>query len=407
MSIKAVLISSGRVLVPPLQGGGVEEYVFRLARHMRDFGIDTLIIDTSLGDSEYVSTVSNTPILRISSRRITNLPKSEIINEMLFGLSVARKMREMTDVNVYHLNSAFNSFIITKVASRKGNETIIIYTCHNSFWPEETVHVNERVVRWVEQQIMRSVDAVIVFNNVMKKSLIERAGIPAEKIFIIPNGTDTNYFRPDVQSQEIHNLYNINNENIILYVGRVTWIKGVHILIKAFEFLINKGYKDIALMITGPLSESYNDRGISKYAYELMEYTRRKLPDKSVIFTGSIPRKLLREVYAGSYTLVLPSFAEAFGMVLVEAMSSGKPVIGSKVGGIPEIIQDGVNGFTFMPGSVLDLSRKIELLLNDKVLARNLGLNARKIAVEKYDWSVIAKKVSTLYNLLIIGKSRV
>ncbi|MEM0233350.1 MAG: glycosyltransferase family 4 protein, partial [Candidatus Nezhaarchaeales archaeon] len=130
----------------------------------------------------------------------------------------------------------------------------------------------------------------------------------------------------------------------------------------------------------------------------LREYAIKNNID--AVFTGSLDIEELRYLYSCSHVLVLPSYFEAFPMVLIEAMASGLPVIGSKAGGIVDIVENGVNGYLFEKGSANELAEKLHLVLLDESLRHKLSINSRAIAESKYSWSTIASKLLKIYSSL-------
>ncbi|MFP3316442.1 MAG: glycosyltransferase family 4 protein [Caldivirga sp.] len=127
---------------------------------------------------------------------------------------------------------------------------------------------------------------------------------------------------------------------------------------------------------------------------------KRRIPSR-VIFTGAVNRDELRVLYSNAHLFVLPSLAEAFPMVLLEAMASGIPPIGSTAGGIPDVITDGVNGLLFKKGDWKDLAMRMLTLINDETLRNKLATKARETAVKKYSWQVIASRIKHIYDRII------
>jgi glycosyltransferase involved in cell wall biosynthesis len=155
------------------------------------------------------------------------------------------------------------------------------------------------------------------------------------------------------------------------------------------------------LVIVEPLTSTFSSHQPSSYAKAIMMmYARAKL-DERVIFTGAINRNTLRVLYSNAYCFVLPFLAEAFGMVLLEAMTSGTPPIGSTAGGIPDIIVDGVNGLLFRKGDWRDLANKLLTLVQDRNFRDKLSRNVRKYAEENFSWSTVAVRIKEVYSSII------
>lgn len=162
----------------------------------------------------------------------------------------------------------------------------------------------------------------------------------------------------------------------ILYAGALTPLKGVHHLIAAFVLVATR-FREARLVIAGgDLNPSY----AATLRRQVCEYGL----SRRVHFTGPLPQSKLAQRMAGAAVLVLPSQSEGFGRVVLEAMAAGTPVIGSRVGGIPELIEDGVSGFLVAPGDEEMLADKISWLFENRDQATAMGLAARRFAAGRF-----------------------
>jgi len=397
--LKVALVSSGLVPVPPIKGGAVEEYVYQLSRHLRKLGVDAVVIDANYNSDKVVyENIGGAEIVKIPTPKPITSFKKRIVEEFLFGRAVAKYISK-EGYDIVHANTAWAGFALAIHRCTRRTSQGFVYTCHNPLWPEDVVHVGERIVRLVEGYAMRSSDLVIALNKTMYSALVSKAKLCRDKVVVIPNGVDIEFFRPGLKDEDILNTFGLEEQGYILFVGRVSPEKGVHILLKAFRSIAKDIPQQMKLVIVGPLSGSFTSTQISPYAKALIEFARKELPGE-VIFAGSVKRGILRVLYSNAYCFVLPSLAEAFPMVLPEAMASGVPPIGSTAGGIPDIIVDGVNGLLFRKSDWKDLAEKLIVLLNDKHLRDKLATNARKIAERVYSWRAITLKLSRLYRIL-------
>jgi starch synthase len=399
--LRVALVSSGLIPIPPTRGGAVEEYVYQLSRHLRRLGINAVAIDANYDSSRVVyEDVNGAQVVRVPTAKPSVSFKERTLKELLFGSTTASYInREGFDV--VHANTAWVGFTLAlRRSAGKLKSQGFVYTSHNGLWPEDRVHVGEKIVRLVEGYTMKIADTVIALNKTMQKALAEKAKIDLRKTVIVPNGVDTEFFRPGVKDGQILSRYGLEEQSYILFVGRVSPEKGVHILLQAFKQIVNDIPKDFKLVIAGPLTSTFNSAEISGYAKAVMSYTKEKLSER-VVFTGEIDKNSLRILYSNTYCFVLPSLVEAFGMVLLEAMASGTPPIGSTAGGIPDIIIDDVNGLLFRKGDWEDLASKLSMLIADKNLRDKLATNARKHAEKYYSWFSIASSLSMVYKRLI------
>ncbi|MEM1646293.1 MAG: glycosyltransferase family 4 protein [Ignisphaera sp.] len=396
--MKVALMSSGLLPVPPRKGGAVELYVLKLCEALRRLGVEAYVIDRlweNMNENNYIVRVK-VPTL-VDSRTFTSIlgrSRHLVLKEVVFGIYASKVLREF---DIIHANTAWVGYTLIHMI-RKLNARFV-YTCHNPLWPEENVYLGERLVRLIESYAMKKANAVIALNETMRRALVEKAGVNQDKIFVVPNGVDVEFFKPGLRCDEVNAKYGLEGKRVVLFVGRVTREKGVHVLLEAVRILRDKhGLRDIKVVVVGPLSGSFGDDTLTDYARVLREYVIKNNID--AVFTGSLDIEELRYLYSCSHVLVLPSYFEAFPMVLIEAMASGLPVIGSKTGGIVDIVENGVNGYLFEKGSANDLAEKLHLVLSDESLRRKLSINSRAIAESKYSWNTIASRLLKIYSSL-------
>ncbi|MFA5050852.1 MAG: glycosyltransferase family 4 protein [Patescibacteria group bacterium] len=215
-----------------------------------------------------------------------------------------------------------------------------------------------------------------------------------EKKFIaVPLGVDTSKFYLQPKDDELLRKYNLSyREKIVLFVGgldRAHYFKGINVLIKAIADVNCK------LIIVG--------EGDLKPKYQSL-VNNLNIKEK-VIFAGYVPDEDLPKYYNLADVCVLPSIgrSEAFGLVLVEAMACAKPIIVSDLPGPRTLVQN--NGFKVKVGDVNDLRQKISLILEDQVLANQLGAQSFKLVKEQYNWPTSVQKLEQIYHEEIVFKN--
>jgi glycosyltransferase involved in cell wall biosynthesis len=212
----------------------------------------------------------------------------------------------------------------------------------------------------------------------------------ASKVVVIPNGVDTNRFSPKVDPETVIERYKLRGYKIMIFVGALTtWhtYKGLEELLEAFA-IVKKSCEKLKLLVVG---------GGNMLTHYQQFALNLGLGDR-VVFTGKVDDETLPKCYAASDFAVLPSrdLSEGFGLVLLEAMASGKTVIGSEVGGIPEVIQDWKNGILVKPKDPEALANAIHALYMDEELRSRMGKAGREFALER-DWNIVTAKVLSLY----------
>lgn len=212
----------------------------------------------------------------------------------------------------------------------------------------------------------------------------------AERVRVISNGVDTVRFSPGLYGGGVREKHGLQGCRVVLFVGALTrWhsYKGLDVLIEAFAGA-SRDDPLMRLLVVGA------GELLPKYQSLALHYNVAE----KVHFAGSVDGSLLPEYYAASDTTVLPSrdSSEGFGLVLLEAMACGKAVIGSNVGGIPEIVRNGENGLLVQPGDPSALAAALRELLADDDGRMAMGRSGREFA-ELHDWNRVAVEVESIY----------
>jgi len=189
----------------------------------------------------------------------------------------------------------------------------------------------------------------------------------AKKVVKIPIPVNLDYFfSKSVNSRE----FSLDRKPIILFVGQIKGVKGIHNLIEALHILKKEDGPTPKLLIAGDITDQ-DDAGF----YQELKSRAKGL---DIEFLGWIPHENLPEIYQKADIFVLPSFSEGLGMVIMEAMASGLPVIAARTSGSKELIEDGINGFLINAGNPKAIKDKLALLLKDPNLGKLIGERAKK-----------------------------
>jgi len=225
-------------------------------------------------------------------------------------------------------------------------------------------------------------DKTIAVSKAVKNELLSFCGLPKERVVTIHNGVDISSF-VEFQTGEK------TKENVILSVGRFAWSKGHKFLIDAMPAVLSE-YPNAKLWLVGDF--------LATRGSVLLQQRIRKLGiEKSVLFTGKVSTQRLHCLYRQAEVFVQPSLYEPFGITLLEAMSMRKPVVATRVGGIPEIIRNDREGLLVEPGNSLQLAEAILHMFSDPSGRRKFGINARKRVAQEFTWEKIALKTLELY----------
>ncbi len=246
-----------------------------------------------------------------------------------------------------------------------------------------------------EARIVRSADRIVAANVVERAHLVWYYGASAERIAVIPCGVDTELFQPMGQATA-KDLLELPPDPMLLYVGRLQPIKGLETLLDAMARL---GGPARLYIVGGDADEPESDDAAWDHAGRLRERVRDLGLEERVRFLGAQPQRRLRLFYAAAEATVMPSYYESFGMVALEAMACGSPVVGSRVGGLQTTIKEGVTGYLVPEGDPVALSERLEVLLHDPAERARLGRQASRWAAD-HRWPCVAESVCRLYSEL-------
>jgi glycosyltransferase involved in cell wall biosynthesis len=384
----------GRKALPG--NGSVSEVVYHIAQHTAKRRHDVTILERDHGILPKEEYIDGIRYVRIDADKLPAAPYKLVKGfsglTRLIGdaFNIARKTNKFIireEFDVVHVHFPFASSILVNLNNKLKDK--MIYTVHAD---EYRLGLSELLkpplvarIFSPDLYLMKRVRKNVVLNEPLKEKLVKK-GIPEERLEVIPNGVNVEDF--NVSEEEIERVkkkYGLEGI-VVMFAGTVTPRKGVFELMKAAEIL---NRKDTLFLIVGNLDL---DRG---YSQRVMEYARSK--GINAKFTGFVPYKDLKALYSACDIFVLPSLEEGHGIVLTEAMASGKPLIGSKVGGIPMQIRDGWNGFLVEAENEEQLADKIKHLIENEEERMRMGKNSRKLAKEEFDWEKIAEKYLGVY----------
>ena len=240
-----------------------------------------------------------------------------------------------------------------------------------------------------EARIVAHADRIVAANVVERAHLVWYYRARTDRVAVIPCGVDTDLFQP-MDPAKAKDLLELPPDPLLLYVGRLQPIKGLETLLEA---MVTVPAPADLLIVGGDQDEPENGHG-----WALRQQVTALGLDRRVRFLGSQPQRRLRLFYAAADATVMPSYYESFGMVALEAMACGSPVVASRVGGLTTTVQDGVTGRLVPEGDPAALAASIAGLVGSPE-ARRLGQQAARWAAE-HRWPCVAEAVCRLYSSL-------
>lgn len=254
-------------------------------------------------------------------------------------------------------------------------------------------HLSEREPKYRidgEREIARRVDRVICASEGEMEMLVNVYGVHPHCISSVPCGVDSTRFRPMDRRRARARLGLDPEEPVVLYVGRIEKLKGIDVLLRA----ASQVESHFRLLIVG------GDAKDAGRKQDLMELASQLGIADRVTFMDAVAHSELPLYYNAATVCAVPSYYESFGLVAVEAMACGVPVVASRVGGLKETIQDGRTGYLVPWRCPEPFAERLELLLSNESLRRSLGREARA-AAERFHWSEVAARVEDIYHELV------
>ena len=274
-------------------------------------------------------------------------------------------------------------------------------------WKREQLGGGYDFSLWLEKTALEMADAVIAVSEDTRHDLHNFFKIPDERVSVIHNGIDLNEYKPQENPETLRSLGVDPERPYILFVGRITRQKGIVHLVRAIQYF-NPGFQ-VVLCAGAPDTPE-----IAVEMQQAVAAAREHHPD-IIWIEKMVSRSEAKALYSGASVFVCPSIYEPFGIINLEAMACGTPVVASAVGGIKEVVVEGETGFmvpleqmkespfeaTEPEKFARDLAARVNQLMADPELAAKMGAAGRKRVEEFFGWKAIAQKTERLYRQLL------
>ena len=278
-------------------------------------------------------------------------------------------------------------------------------------WKEEQMGSAYQASLWLEKTAYENADGVVATSRAMETAVHHLYKVPPEKIHIIPNGIDLNQYKPALNPALVAS-YGINPDKpILLFVGRITRQKGIIHLIHAVKYFL----PEIQVVVCAGAPDT---KEIGEEMAERVKNFQNEASHPLIWLQQWVPRDHLITLYSHASVFVCPSIYEPFGIINLEAMACGTPVVASAVGGIPEVVVDGETGLlvpfepisddNFEPKNPeqfsKDLAEAVNGLLRSPEKLERMGRESRKRVEEKFSWESVARQTIGFYRKLIFSQ---
>lgn len=252
-----------------------------------------------------------------------------------------------------------------------------------------------------ELDVMKTADCIITATPAERSQIEYLYKTSINTIKVIPPGVDTGHFYPIPPDEAKEAIEIPTDHRMLLFVGRIERLKGIETLIKAIAILYDSGFlkecPHYLTIIGGNPDDTHED--LNSEMHRLKDLSKEYNIEDLIIFLGKRSQDSLPYYYSAAEVVIMPSHYESFGMVALEAMACGTPVIASQVGGLAYLVKDGETGMVVPNDDPQALADSLKKVLCRKGIRNELSANAARYAKE-YDWEIIASQVINVYESL-------
>ncbi|MFC1667416.1 glycosyltransferase family 4 protein [Candidatus Omnitrophota bacterium] len=377
---------------PPIIGG-VETHMTIILPEMVKMGHKVYLLTGSMEGAKTVDKykgvfVNRLPIMDLNwlSKRGLNGLLKEI--GVVFAKFLNTVKPDVIHCHNMHYFSKPHARTIERLA--KKNSIPIILTAHN-VWDDNLFLDLTKNIGW---------DHIIAVSHFIKRELIG-IGCSHRKITVIHHGIDQNAYSPRIKYKDIFRKYpQLRGKKVIFHPARMGLAKGCDVTIKALR-RIKERFPDVMLILAGTKNiidwASTQQKDIA-YMVNLVNFFNMK----QNVLIDAFPLEDMPKLYAASTVCVYPSTAcEPFGLTMLEALSSGKPMVVTETGGMPEIIKDGINGFVIPIKDFETLASRTIQLMADKDLRDRLGYTGRQMVEQNFTKEIVTENTINIYRNFI------
>ncbi len=375
--------------------GGMNVYVRELAGRLATLGrpVDVFTRRTSPDEPMSREIGDGARLISIAAGPPVPLPKDDLFDVLPEFSRHVRRYAEALDVTYSVVHSHY--WLSGWAGRRLAGEWRVphVTTFHTLGEVKNRVRFAERESERriaIERLVARTADRVVCVSPEEKVLLSRYYGVDARRITVIPPGVDLERFAPSDRAA-CKSALGLGAPAVILYVGRIEPLKGIEILLRACGQLPSD--LDYRLVIVG--GDEHSEARVAGLRHEAQALGI----GERVLFAGSVPHDRLSLYYGAADVCVVPSYFESFGMVALEAMACGRPVVASRVGGLGSTIRDGETGYLVAWRCPEPFAERIETLLRNDALRHRFGDAARERA-RVFHWDAIVDRVARLYDEL-------
>jgi glycosyltransferase involved in cell wall biosynthesis len=367
--------------------GGIAAHVYYLSRALANKGVDVTVIGGHRSQKENGRSIhKGDPIPFREFAILRRGPKGiRGINFLIQAFRILNRLADQT-WDVIHFHNFIPDGILLGLRDWPAAKVRVVSNHSHVFLKALDQGKNLSIIRLSIRKVNGIISPSIELRDKSQFIRHER-----QLVKYIPNGVDINSFAPDGFDQDTNKILStISKKKLLLAVRRHEPKCGLNYLVQAMPEVIHR-HPDVELYLVGDGTETPFLKNLTE-ALGISHWVR---------FVGRLPHSKLPPIYRAAYVSILPSIYEAVSLSGLESLACGCPVIGSRVGGIPEIVKDGLTGLLVTPKSPSALAEALIYLLENPELRDQMSVQARAFVTDNFSWSVIASRTVDFYNELL------
>jgi len=376
------------------ESGGMNVYVRELSRELgaRGYAVDVYTRRASADDPEVQPFGPNARVINIAAGPVAPVDKATLPEHIeAFEAGVrARAAADGSSYDLVHSHYWMSAEAGARLAARWRVPHVAMFHTLARVKNRARITEHEPVLRIdAEEAVARSADAIIVASEHERALLSSLYGVDPARVRVVPCGVDLDLFTPMDKEVARRRLQLRDGERIILFVGRIEPLKGIDVLIGAAAQLHEN--ENFRVLIVG------GDARAADEVAQLRSLAERLGVDHHIAFVGAVEHHELPLYYNAADVCVVPSYYESFGLVAIESMACGTPVVASRVGGLASTVRHGETGYLVSWRCPEPFAERLELLLDNDELRASFGRAARE-AVERFRWANVTDAVASVYD---------
>ncbi len=373
---------------PPRNIGGLCNHVYNLCKGLKSLGHEVHVITCEEGTAPVEEDDNGVIVHRVTPYRIETEDFIKWVMQLNFAMieECVRLIRKLGSIDIIHAHDWLSTYV-AKAIKWSFNIPMVATIHATESGRNNGIRTDmQRYISSTEWLLCYEASKIVACSDYMKSQIVSTFNVSEEKICVIPNGVNTGQYDYKDDLSFFRRQYASDDEKIIFFIGRHVFEKGIQLLIDAAPDIVAK-YSKVKFILAGegPMTEELK-RKVKNIGYE-----------KRIVFPGYMDNYNKNRLYMVANVAVFPSLYEPFGIVALEAMAAGCPVVVSDTGGMGELVHHKYSGMKMVSGQAKSLGDNvIELLMDDK-LASCVKKNAMELVREKYTWIEVARATAKMY----------